>query len=118
MLVNEEGDPCKVVAREVRGHPAARSSRPQDAYSIILVTAVLVLLPQIVSAQGSPWERAASNLERTFTGPLARSLALVAIVVGGLTFMFGEMGAKRQLAGIVFGGGLALFAAQFLVWLF
>ena len=85
---------------------------------LILVTAVLVLLPQIVSAQGSPWERAASNLERTFTGPLARSLALVAIVVGGLTFMFGEMGAKRQLAGIVFGGGLALFAAQFLVWLF
>ena len=66
----------------------------------------------------SPWERAAGNLERTFTGPLARSLALVAIVVGGLTFMFGEMGAKRQIAGIVFGGGLALFAAQFLVWLF
>ena len=84
---------------------------------IILVTAVLVLLPPMLSAQ-SPWERAAGNLERTFTGPLARSLALVAIVVGGLTFMFGEMGAKRQLAGIVFGGGLALFAAQFLVWLF
>ena len=84
---------------------------------LILVTAVLVLLPQIASAQ-SPWERAAGNLERTFTGPLARSLALVAIVVGGLTFMFGEMGAKRQLAGIVFGGGLALFAAQVLVWLF
>jgi type IV secretory pathway VirB2 component (pilin) len=79
---------------------------------------ILVLLPQIASAQGSPWERAAGNLERTFTGPLARSLALVAIVIGGLTFMFGEMGAKRQIAGIVFGGGLALFAAQFLVWLF
>jgi type IV secretory pathway VirB2 component (pilin) len=84
---------------------------------LIFVTAVLALLPQLVSAQ-SPWERAAGNLERTFTGPLARSLALVAIVIGGLTFMFGEMGAKRQIAGIVFGGGLALFAAQFLVWLF
>jgi type IV secretory pathway VirB2 component (pilin) len=85
----------------------------------LILTAVLLLLPQIASAQGgSPWERAASNLERTFTGPLARSLALVAIVIGGLTFMFGEMGAKRQIAGIVFGGGLALFAAQFLVWLF
>lgn len=84
---------------------------------LIFMTVVLLLLPQLVFAQ-SPWERAASNLERTFTGPLARSLALVAIVVGGLTFMFGEMGAKRQLAGIVFGGGLALFAAQFLVWLF
>jgi type IV secretory pathway VirB2 component (pilin) len=83
----------------------------------LILTAALLLLPQILFAQ-SPWERAAGNLERTFTGPLARSLALVAIVVGGLTFMFGEMGAKRQLAGIVFGGGLALFAAQFLVWLF
>ena len=83
----------------------------------LILTAVLLLLPQILFAQ-SPWERAAGNLERTFTGPLARSLALVAIVVGGLTFMFGEMGAKRQLAGIVFSGGLALFAGQFLVWLF
>ena len=66
----------------------------------------------------SPWERAASNLATTFTGPLARSLALVAIVIGGLMFMFGEAGAKRQISGIVFGGGLALFAAQFLTWLF
>ena len=91
-------------------------SRARCAW-ISVVTIVLVLIPGLTFAQ-SPWERAASNLERTFTGPLARSLALVAIVVGGLTFMFGEMGAKRQLAGIVFGGGLALFAAQFLVWLF
>jgi type IV secretory pathway VirB2 component (pilin) len=66
----------------------------------------------------SPWERAAANLATTFTGPLARSLALVAIVIGGLMFMFGEGGAKRQISGIVFGGGLALFAGQFLTWLF
>jgi len=77
----------------------------------------LFLYPELFHPQ-SPWERAASNLERTFTGPLARSLALVAIVIGGLMFMFGEGGAKRQISGIVFGGGLALFAAQFLVWLF
>ena len=83
-----------------------------------LTVALIVALPAIAFAQGSPWERAASNLERTFTGPLARSLALVAIVIGGLLFMYGEAGAKRQISGIVFGGGLALFAAQFLVWLF
>ena len=81
------------------------------------VLAVLLCLPAVAFAQ-SPWERAASNLERTFTGPLARSLALVAIVIGGLMFMFGEGGAKRQISGIVFGGGLALFAGQFLAWLF
>ena len=78
----------------------------------------LLCLPTLAFAQLSPWERAASNLERTFTGPLARSLALVAIVIGGLLFMFAEAGAKRQISGIVFGGGLALFATQFLAWLF
>jgi len=85
-------------------------------FGIALVTAVLVA-PAVVLAQ-SPWERAAINLEMTFTGPLARSLALVSIVIGGLMFMFGEAGAKRQISGIVFGGGLALFATQFLAWLF
>ena len=69
-------------------------------------------------AGGSPWERAAKNLETTFTGPLAESLALVAIVVAGLMWMFGEAGSKRQIAGVVFGGGLALLATTFLRWLF
>lgn len=81
------------------------------------IVLAMVLLPALASAQ-APWERAANNLATTFTGPLARSLALVAIVIGGLMFMFGEQGAKRQISGIVFGGGLALFAAQFLTWLF
>ena len=84
--------------------------------SVLVLTAMLAC-PTFLFAQ-SPWERAASNLERTFTGPLARSLALVAIVIGGLLFMYGEAGAKRQISGIVFGGGLVLFAGQFLVWLF
>ena len=83
-------------------------------------TSLLVILTAwtLTATAQSPWERAAANLETSFTGPLARSLALVAIVLGGLMFMFGEGGAKRQISGIVFGGGLALFAAQFLTWLF
>jgi type IV secretory pathway VirB2 component (pilin) len=83
----------------------------------LLILTSLLLLPSSAFAQ-SPWERAAGNMELSFTGPLARSLALVAIVIGGLMFMFGEGGAKRQISGIVFGGGLALFAGQFLAWLF
>jgi type IV secretory pathway VirB2 component (pilin) len=80
---------------------------------------ILVVNDRSIHAQGlSPWERAAANLASTFTGPLGRSLALVAIVIGGMMFMFGEGGAKRQIAGIVFGGGLVLFATQFLTWLF
>jgi type IV secretory pathway VirB2 component (pilin) len=83
----------------------------------IFALGAILWIPTLAFAQ-APWERAASNLATTFTGPLARSLALVAIVIGGLLFMFGEAGAKRQISGIVFGGGLALFAAQFLTWLF
>jgi len=84
---------------------------------VIVLSFALLMIPRLALAQ-APWERAANNLATTFTGPLARSLALVAIVIGGLMFMFGEAGAKRQISGIVFGGGLALFAAQFLLWLF
>lgn len=97
------------------------SNRPSSIVTLIArlrIAVVLVALSPAVAFAQSPWERAASNLEATFTGPLARSLALVAIVIGGLMFMFGEGGAKRQISGIVFGGGLALFAAQFLAWLF
>lgn len=69
-------------------------------------------------AQQSPWENAVAVLEASFTGPIARGLSLVAIVVGGLTFAFGEGQSRRLLAGIVFGAGMAVGAANFLLWLF
>ena len=53
----------------------ASSLRPQIRQIGLTVTALLAF-PAIAFAQ-SPWERAATNLEATFTGPLARSLALV-----------------------------------------
>ena len=45
-------------------------------------------------------------------------LALVAIVVGGLMFAFGEGAAKRTLAGVIFGVGMAVGAVNFMSWLF
>jgi type IV secretory pathway VirB2 component (pilin) len=97
---------------QTRRQSAVTALRNITGLAVALMWASTAVLAQ------SPWERAAANLETTFTGPLARSLALVAIVLGGPMFMFGEAGAKRQISGIVFGGGLALFAAQFLTWLF
>jgi len=94
------------------------SSRFHVRASRVALAAILLLASPALALAQSPWERAAANLEASFTGPLARSLALVAIVIGGLMFMFGEGGAKRQISGIVFGGGLCLFAVQFLTWLF
>ena len=72
-----------------------------------------------VLAQGtSPWVQAVNNLQQAFTGPIARALGLVAIVVGGLMFAFQEGGSKQALAGIIFGLGMALGATNFIAWLF
>jgi len=66
----------------------------------------------------SPWENAVNVLQTAFTGPIAKGLALVAIVVGGLTFAFGEGAGKRTFAGIVFGVGMSVLAVNFMSWLF
>jgi len=84
------------------------------------VSAVLALAGNAFAQAGgaSPWENAVNVLQTAFTGPIAKGLALVAIVVGGLTFAFGEGGGKRTFAGIVFGLGMAVLAVNFLTWLF
>jgi type IV secretory pathway VirB2 component (pilin) len=59
-----------------------------------------------------------SNSKTSLTGPIAKGLNLVAIVVGSLMFAFSEGGNKRVFAGIVFGIGMAIAAVNFLNWLF
>jgi type IV secretory pathway VirB2 component (pilin) len=78
----------------------------------------LTLLTALPVYADSPWENAVNVLQTAFTGTIARALSLVAIVVGGLMFAFGEGESKRMLAGIVFGVGMAIGAVNFLAWLF
>lgn len=65
----------------------------------------------------SPWETAVEKLKDTMTGPIAKGLSLVAVVVGGLMFAYGEGGSKKALAGVIFGTGMAVGAVNFLTWL-
>jgi pilus assembly protein CpaF len=65
------------------------------------------------AAANSPWENAVGVLQQAFTSTIARGLSLVAIVVSGLTFAFGEGGSKRVLAGVLFGVGMAIAAVKF-----
>ena len=74
--------------------------------------------PAFAQAGNSPWENAVNVLQTAFTSTIARGLSLVAIVVSGLTFAFGEGGSKRVLAGVLFGVGMAIAAVNFLAWLF
>jgi type IV secretory pathway VirB2 component (pilin) len=80
--------------------------------------AAVLLLPASAFAQASPWENAVDVLRQAFTGPIARGLSLVAIVIGGLAFAYGEGQSKRLIAGIVFGVGMAIGAVNFMAWLF
>ena len=92
---------------------------PRRTFALCLVavlTAGDVLLGQ--GSGTSPWVNVVNELETQFTGPIARGLSLIAIVIGGLMFAFGEGGSKRALAGIIFGLGMAMGAANFLSWLF
>ena len=85
----------------------------------VLLVSILALSAGELMAQGtSPWLQAIDVLQQAFTGPIARGLSLIAVVVGGLMFAFGEGGSKKALAGIIFGLGMAMGAANFLAWLF
>lgn len=89
------------------------------AQRLPLALGIALAMSGSARAQGtSPWENAVTVLQTAFTGPIARGLALVAIVIGGLTFAFGEGAGKRTFAGIVFGIGMSVLAVNFLNWLF
>jgi type IV secretory pathway VirB2 component (pilin) len=86
---------------------------------VVFLSLVALFLAAPAFAQAnSPWENAVRVLQQAFTSTIARGLSLVAIVVSGLTFAFGEGGSKRVLAGVLFGVGMAIAAVNFLAWLF
>lgn len=91
-------------------HAAARALR---------LPALLVLagVPLLAAGTANPWENAVTNLQNAFTGPIGRGLSLVAIVVTGLMFAFGEPGGKKALAGVLFGLSMAIGAVGWLTWL-
>ena len=96
--------------RRLRTSPAA-------ARGLRLAGLVAIATVPALAAAASPWENAITNLQAAFTGPIGRGLSLVAIVVTGLMFAFGEPGGKKALAGVLFGLSMAIGAAGWLTWL-
>lgn len=84
----------------------------------IAVVLILVALPAVAFAQsGSPFDTGFRSLQTLFTGTVAKVASLIAIVIGGYQFAHGEPGAKRNLAGIAAGTGIAVLATNVLSWL-
>jgi type IV secretory pathway VirB2 component (pilin) len=84
---------------------------------ITVVLTLLFLLPVAAMAQGSPFDTGFTAIQSLFTGTIAKVASLVAIVIGGYGFAHGEPGAKKALAGVAAGTGIAVLAVNVLSWL-
>jgi type IV secretory pathway VirB2 component (pilin) len=81
------------------------------------VLTLLLLIPLAALAQGSPFDTGFNAIQSLFTGTIAKVASLVAIVIGGYGFAHGEPGAKKALAGVAAGTGIAVLAVNVLSWL-
>jgi len=80
---------------------------------------LLMVLPAMALAQsgGTPFDTGFTALQNLFTGTIAKVASLIAIVIGGYQFAHGEPGAKKTLAGVAAGTGIAVLAVNVLNWL-
>jgi type IV secretory pathway VirB2 component (pilin) len=88
-------------------------------------TAVLFSIPLAFSsaayAAGSsmPWEQPLQQVLQSIEGPVAKIVAVIIIIVTGLTLAFGDTsGGFRRLIQIVFGISIAFAASSFFLSFF
>jgi len=86
---------------------------------LLTLQLIPILLTPLVAAyaQGTPFDTGFTALQTLFTGTVAKVASLIAIVIGGYQFAHGEPGAKKALAGVAAGTGIAVLAANVLTWL-
>jgi type IV secretion system protein VirB2 len=94
-----------------------RFLRSKCARPTAVVLALFLLMPIAALAQGSPFDTGFTAIQSLFTGTIAKVASLVAIVIGGYGFAHGEPGAKKALAGVAAGTGIAVLAVNVLSWL-
>lgn len=85
----------------------------------------LTLGMALISAQaqaagsGMPWEEPLQQILESVEGPVAKIIAVIIIIVTGLTLAFGETsGGSRKLIQIVFGLSIAFAASSFFLSFF
>ena len=96
--------------------PAA--SRVASAASFIVVA--LTLAPAAHAAgSGMPWEAPLQSVLDSIEGPVAKIIAVMIIIMTGLTLAFGDTsGGFRRLIQIVFGISIAFAASSFFLTFF
>lgn len=85
------------------------------------VTYVSLFLAPAAHASGSsmPWEAPLQSILQSIEGPVAKIIAVIIIIVTGLTLAFGDSsGGARKLMQIVFGLSIAFAASSFFLSFF
>ena len=85
------------------------------------VCGMAILVASHAQAAGSsmPWEEPLQRILESIEGPVAKIIAVIIIIVTGLTLAFGDTsGGSRKLIQIVFGLSIAFAASSFFLSFF
>ena len=82
----------------------------------VLLLLVIYVLSETTLFAVDPWSKAVNKVCAAFTTTIGKGLALVAVVIAGLMFAFGEGGSKSAMAGLIFGAAMVLGAPAFLTF--
>ncbi|ODT24690.1 MAG: conjugal transfer protein TrbC [Hyphomicrobium sp. SCN 65-11] len=86
---------------------------------LAFVITMLIVTPATAAGSGMPWEAPLQRILESIEGPVAKVIAVVIIIVTGLSLAFGDMGGGlRRLLQIVFGLSIAFAATSFFLTFF
>ena len=80
----------------------------------LIAAGLLYAAPAYASGSSMPWEQPLQQILQSIEGPVAKVIAVIIIIVTGLTLAFGDTsGGFRRLVQIVFGLSIAFAASSF-----
>jgi len=87
--------------------------------SLALLAAGAFSIPAHAAGSNMPWEAPLQSILDSIQGPVAKIVAVIIIIVTGLTLAFGDTsGGFRRLIQIVFGLSIAFAASSFFLTFF
>jgi type IV secretory pathway VirB2 component (pilin) len=97
-----------------------RSSFRSVLWSFLSVAWIAtVSRPALAAGSNMPWEAPLQAILESIQGPVARIVAVIIIIITGLTLAFGDTsGGFRRLIQIVFGLSIAFAATSFFLTFF
>ena len=85
----------------------------------VLALAMAVASPALAGGSSMPWEAPLQSILESIEGPVAKIIAVMIIIVTGLTLAFGDTsGGARRLIQIVVGLSIAFAASSFFLSFF